>query len=146
MEQAAIQPEAGALEDGEARLHSRLVGLRTGWSEGAEDFAANHPIATSYLAWFSDSRPHVRQRAGDEDKFADLVALGRRIPAVADYLANEVGVDATTDWRWSAGRSRPSGYLVKQITRAIRERVLDHLSAEVAAIEVPIAPPRKRAQ
>ena len=77
----------------------------------------------AFSEWLSDPRPAFRRLAGEEDKFANLVALSRKQQDCANFYVTEVGVDASTVWRWSTGKSRPSKFVGQSLAREIEARV-----------------------
>ena len=76
---------------------------------------------TKYLEWLNDKRPEfVPLGANTDDKFSEFISLGRLYKNTAEFYIDEVGVNATTVWRWATGKSRPSKYLAVSLLRDIK--------------------------
>jgi hypothetical protein len=60
-----------------------------------------------------------------EDKFSALIEMARNYEDCTSFFLSEVGVNASTVWRWASGKSRPSRYVGKRLTEEVRQ----HLAA-----------------
>ena len=80
-----------------------------------------------FVEWLDDGRPQFSEDLEGDDKFAELIEIARHYQDCTDFFVCEVGVNASTVWRWATGRSRPSRYVGKRLSEEVKNKLADVL-------------------
>ena len=62
-----------------------------------------------------DARPQFADDIDGADKFKELIEMARNYVARIGFFHVDVGVSASTEWRWASGGGRPSRYVGKRL-------------------------------
>jgi hypothetical protein len=74
----------------------------------------------AFLEWVDDPKPEFSEDVDGEDKFARLIELSRGYEECTSFFVSEVGVNASTVWRWATDKSRPSKYVGKRLAQEVK--------------------------
>lgn len=81
----------------------------------------------SFVNWLDDKRVPFADHVEGEDKFSALIEIARNYQDCNSFFLSEVGVNASTVWRWASGKSRPSRYVGKRLAEDVRVHVAREL-------------------
>jgi hypothetical protein len=86
----------------------------------------------AFVGWLDDPRPAFARGVGGDDKFAALIELSRDHENLVSFFTQDVGVNATTVWRWATEKSRPSGFLGRKLVEEVEGRLAATLWEEAS--------------
>lgn len=101
----------------------------------------------SFVRWLDDKRVPFADQVEGEDKFSGLIEIARKYQDCNSFFLSEVGVNASTVWRWASGKSRPSRYVGKRLAEDVKIHVANelwHLSDEAGLFRKRAARPEVR--
>ncbi|MDU1906769.1 MAG: hypothetical protein E6772_18565, partial [Dysgonomonas sp.] len=80
-----------------------------------------------FVQWLEDERVAFADQVEGEDKFSGLIEIARKYQNCNSFFLSEVGVNASTVWRWASGKSRPSRYVGKRLAEDVKSHVANEL-------------------